>query len=187
MSALAALRPEGPRPPATGDVEAAADGTFSGYASRFRVPDLTGDVMLPGAFRASLARRGASGVKLLYQHDPTMPIGRWLAIAEDAAGLRVSGRLQLSIGKAREVFDLMRAGILDGLSIGFRTVTARTDRKSGLREVAEVDLWEVSLVTFPMLPTARVTAVGPAAPPDAPVAAAALAARLRGEAARLRP
>ncbi len=136
-----------------------ATGTFTGYASLFGVTDLAGDVVLPGAFRGSLAARGAGGVKLLYQHDPAEPLGRWLDIAEDAKGLRVTGLLHPEVAKAREVLSLMKAGILDGLSIGFRTVKARTDAKSGVRRVAEVDLWEISIVTFPMLPGARVTSV----------------------------
>jgi HK97 family phage prohead protease len=135
------------------------DGVFSGYASLFGVPDLTGDVVLPGAFARSIARRGAGGVKLLYQHDPAEPIGLWLEIAEDRKGLSVVGRIHSGIERGREVRSLIEAGILDGLSIGFRTVRARTDAKTGLRQVAEVDLWEISVVTFPMLPGARISDV----------------------------
>lgn len=63
---------------------AEADGTFSGYASLFGRADLGGDVVAPGAFAESLRRRGAAGVRLLWQHDPAEPIGRWLELAEDA-------------------------------------------------------------------------------------------------------
>ncbi len=139
--------------------EVEADGTFTGYASLFGVADLGHDVVLPGAFRASLERRGAAGVKMLYQHDPADPIGVWLDIAEDGKGLRVTGRLMTEVARGREVLALMRAGVLDGLSIGFRTVRGRHDTKSGTRRLLEVDLWEISVVTFPMLPGARVAAV----------------------------
>lgn len=156
------------------------DGLFSGYASLFGVTDLSGDMVLSGAFRASLGRRGTDGVKMLYQHDPAEPIGRWLRVEEDAKGLRVTGQLFTEVAKAADVWRLVSAGILDGLSIGFRTVRARTDAKSGVRRVMEVDLWEISLVTFPMLAGARVTAVGGS------VKSAGLAARLRRLEAGLR-
>jgi HK97 family phage prohead protease len=136
-----------------------ADGTFTGYASLFGKADLGRDMVLPGAFRASLARRSAAGVKMLFQHDPAAPIGVWLDIREDASGLYVKGRLATEVPRARDILSLMRAGALDGLSIGFRTVRGRTDAKTGVRSLIEVDLWEISIVTFPMLPEARVAAV----------------------------
>ncbi len=135
------------------------DGTFTGYASLFGIEDLGRDVVEPGAFNASLARRGVRGVKMLFQHDPAEPIGAWLDIAEDARGLRVRGRLMPEVARAREVLSLMREGVLDGLSIGFRTVKGRTDPQTGARHLTEIDLWEISVVTFPMLPGARVAKV----------------------------
>ena len=137
----------------------AADGTFEGYASLFSVPDLGKDVVEPGAFHQSLARRGLAGVKLLWQHDPAEPLGRWLSLAEDRRGLFVRGRLSLAVARAREIHALMRDGAIDGLSIGFRPEKARTEPRTGLRRLERVDLWEVSIVTFPMLPQARVSAV----------------------------
>ena len=134
-------------------------GLFEGYASLFGVADMSRDVVEPGAFRESLARRGARGVKLLWQHDPSTPIGRWLSLVEDARGLKVSGRLSLAVTRARELHALMREGAIDGLSIGFRTERFRTDPANGQRRLLKIDLWEVSLVTFPMLPGARVSAV----------------------------
>ena len=131
-------------------------GEFEGYASLFEAPDLGRDVVAPGAFADSLARRGPAGVRMLWQHDPATPIGRWLDLAEDARGLRVRGRLSLAVSKAREVGALMREGAIDGLSIGFRVVDAVRDRRSGLRRLVRVDLWEISVVTFPMLPGARI-------------------------------
>lgn len=159
-----------------------ADGVFDGYASLFGVLDAYGDVVAPGAFAATLRRRGAEGVKLLWQHRPEEPIGVWRAIVEDARGLKVTGRLDLSIARAREALSLIRAGALDGLSIGFRTLRAANDRKSGARRLLEIDLMEISIVTFPALPQAR---IGAAAPSPA-VAQAALdqkLARLRMQAA----
>lgn len=139
------------------------DGSFSGYATLFGRADLSGDVVAPGAFAAALSAKGAGAVKLLYQHDPAEPIGRWLTIAEDARGLFVRGRLTTETTRGREVRALMREGVLDGLSIGFKTVRARTDRATGHRILTEVDLWEISIVTFPMLPEARARAAKAAA------------------------
>jgi HK97 family phage prohead protease len=135
------------------------DGLFEGYASLFRIADLGKDVVEPGAFRDSLMRRGPAGVKLLWQHDPSEPIGRWLSLTEDSRGLFVRGQLLLAVARAREIHALMREGAVDGLSIGFRSERARTEPRTGLRRLERVDLWEISLVTFPMLPQARVSAV----------------------------
>lgn len=135
------------------------DGAFEGYASLFRIADLGKDVVEPGAFRESLVRRGPGGVKLLWQHDPTEPIGRWLELREDTRGLYVRGRLSLAVARAREIHALMRDGAIDGLSIGFRSERARNEPRTGLRRLEKVDLWEISLVTFPMQPQARVSVV----------------------------
>jgi uncharacterized protein len=116
-------------------------------------------VIAPGAFRDSLARRGAAGIKMLFQHDPAEPIGVWTSLKEDARGLYARGRLMPEVSRAREVLALMRAGALDGLSIGFRAVHGRRDAKTGIRRLTKVDLWEISVVTFPLLPEARVAHV----------------------------
>lgn len=136
-----------------------ADGTFQGYASLFGKRDLGGDVVAAGAFRDSLAARGPRGIKLLFQHDPNEPLGVWLELQEDASGLFARGRLMPEVTRAREVLSLMRAGALDGLSIGFRTVSGRRDPATGVRRLEKIDLWEISIVTFPMLPEARVSTV----------------------------
>ena len=162
----------------------AADGTFSGHAALFGVEDLARDVVEPGAFAASLARRGADGVKMLWHHDPAEPIGRWLEIREDGRGLFVRGRLIADVARAREAIALMRAGVLDGLSIGFKTVDFRRDRGSGVRRLKAIDLWEISVVTFPMQPDARVDRLEAAAAPPLPRREADLARTIR-RAARL--
>ncbi|QRM54708.1 HK97 family phage prohead protease [Sinorhizobium sp. BG8] len=135
------------------------DGVFSGYASVFGEIDLGKDAIEPGAFAKSLAKRGAGGVRMLFQHDPSEPLGRWRTIREDGRGLYVEGMLSPGVARAREVHQLMKSGALDGLSIGFQTVKARTDRGSGVRRILEADLWEISIVTFPMLPSARISNV----------------------------
>ena len=130
-------------------------GRFSGYASLFGQIDLGKDMIEPGAFKRSLKQRGAQGVRMLFQHDPAEPIGSWATIREDARGLYVEGVLAPGVARAHEVHQLMKNGALDGLSIGFQTVKARSDPKDGVRHILEADLWEISIVTFPMLPTAR--------------------------------
>ena len=132
---------------------------IEGYASRFGLPDQGGDIVAKGAFGASLARLAARGdkVRMLWQHDPTKPIGVWDEIREDATGLWVKGRLLADVTLAREAATLIEAGAIDGLSIGYRTIRAEKDHK-GDRILTEVELWEVSLVTFPMLPEAKLGA-----------------------------
>src|SRR6056297_540769 len=138
-------------------------GRIEGYASLFDAPDQSGDVVAEGAYAASLKRLTAEGrrVKMLWQHDPAQPIGIWDEVREDARGLYVKGRLLESVGRAREAVALIAAGAIDGLSIGYRTVRAAKNDK-GRRLLQELELWEVSLVTFPMLPSARVGGKGAA-------------------------
>lgn len=144
-------------------VEAAltvTDGTqIEGYASLFGKTDQGGDVVQPGAYGRSLERLSAAGrsVKMLWQHDPAQPIGIWDEVREDAQGLYVKGRILGEVDKGREAAALIEAGAIDGLSIGYRTKRAEKDA-GGRRLLTELELWEVSLVTFPMLPEARVGA-----------------------------
>lgn len=138
----------------------AEDGRIEGYASIFGVPDHGGDVVEKGAFDASLKALSSAGrsVKLLWQHDPAEPIGVWDSVFEDGMGLVVRGRLLSDIRRGAEALALIRAGAIDGLSIGYRATKAVRDPESGGRRLQEVELWEVSLVTFPMLPEARAAA-----------------------------
>lgn len=126
---------------------------IEGYASLWNVADLNRDVTVKGCFAGSLA---AGGVKMLHQHDGK-PVGAWDEMVEDERGLFVRGRIMDWSAPARFAQALVRAGALDGLSIGFRAVTARRD--GALRVLSRADLWEVSLVTFPMLPGARLRAL----------------------------
>lgn len=126
---------------------------IEGYASLWGVADLNRDVVAKGAFAASLARTGAAGVRMLHQHEGRAVVGVWDRMVEDERGLWVSGRIMDWSAEGRFAQALGKAGAMDGLSIGFRAVHAR--REGALRVLTEVDLWEVSLVTFPMLPSAR--------------------------------
>jgi uncharacterized protein len=130
---------------------------IAGYASLFGAADQGGDVVARGAYAASLARLAEAGhrVKMLWQHDPGRPIGVWDEVREDARGLFVKGRLLVEVQAGREALALLQAGAIDGLSIGYRTQRAEKAAGGG-RLLHQVELWEVSLVTFPMLPEARV-------------------------------
>lgn len=142
----------------THSLPAADAGGFEGYASVFGLPDRGRDIVMRGAFARSIRERRARGIKLLWQHDPSEPIGMLDEIREDARGLFVRGRLLLNLKRAKEAHALMRAGALDGLSIGYRTIRADRQAKTGLRRLLDLDLWEVSLVTFPMQEAARISA-----------------------------
>ncbi|MDP3657954.1 MAG: HK97 family phage prohead protease [Brevundimonas sp.] len=132
---------------------------IQGYASLWGVADLNGDVVAKGAFAASLAKTGAGGVRMLHQHESRAAVGVWDRMVEDERGLFVAGRIMDWSAEGRFAEALSRAGALDGLSIGFRSSRAR--REGRLRVLVEAELWEVSLVTFPMLPGARFRVVRP--------------------------
>ncbi|MGN6101600.1 MAG: HK97 family phage prohead protease [Devosia sp.] len=144
-----------------------ASGRFAGYASVFGTLDDGGDIVMPGAFARSLAARGRDGVRMLFQHDPKEPVGTWERLVEDGFGLRVEGRLIGGVPRADALRRLIASGAIDGLSIGFRTVRATRDPRSRHRRLWQIDLWEISIVTFPMLAGARISAGGRLAPaPD---------------------
>ncbi len=140
----------------------AQDGVFEGYASVFGNIDSTGDRIVPGAFAKSLAACRAHGrwPPMLWQHEPKQPVGIWEEMYEDSHGLFVRGRLFVGdIALAREAYTLLREKVVSGLSIGYRTKESQRDGQSGARVLREVDLLEVSLVTFPANDMARVRAV----------------------------
>src|SRR5881296_2720038 len=121
-----------------------ADGTVEGYASLFGEVDAARDLMMPGAFRETLRLRGLRKIPMLFQHDPSEPVGVWLELKEDWRGLRARGRLIPDVTRARELLSLLQAGAVDGLSIGYRTVRGQIDPKSRVRRLYQVDLWEIS-------------------------------------------
>ena len=133
-------------------------GVFEGYASVFGVVDQGMDVVAPGAFAKTLGKRQ---VKMLWQHDMAQPIGVWEEVREDERGLFVKGRLLPDVDKGREAIALLKAGAIDSMSIGYRTIEAEAANVNGrgVRKLTEIDLFEISLVTFPMLPDAKVTDV----------------------------
>jgi len=149
-----------------------ADGTVEGYASLFGEIDQARDMVVRGAFAETLAQRPVRRIPMLFQHDPSEPIGIWLELREDHRGLYARGRLIPEVARARELLSLLRAGAVDGLSIGFKTVKGRVDPKTRIRSLSTVDLWEISIVTFPLLAGARVQAVKQASPPLASFARA---------------
>lgn len=126
--------------------------TIEGHASLFDIQDLGGDIVRKGAFATSLKRR--SSIPMLFQHEPAEPVGVWTSIKENARGLFVRGEIFNAGPRARTTLALVKRGAVNGLSIGFRTRRSAT-RKGGGRELFDIDLWEVSIVTFPMLPQAR--------------------------------
>ncbi len=134
------------------------EGRFAGYASVFDIVDNQHDVMLRGAFSKTLIR-GAGNIKLLWKHQQDEPIGVFDRVFEDDRGLYVEGRLLLNVRRAQEAYTLLKAGAVNGLSIGYSPISYNIDANSGVRRLAEVDLWEVSLVTFPANTAANVTVV----------------------------
>ena len=134
-----------------------ADGEFEGYASVFGIVDQGLDVVERGAFTKTLG--SGRKVKMLWQHDTSKVIGVWDEVREDDRGLFVKGRLLKGIKLAEEAMVMLRAGALDSMSIGYRTIEAVAEGGGRIRKLMELDLHEISLVTFPMLPDAKVTDV----------------------------
>lgn len=142
------------------DLKAVAEsGAFEGYASTFGNRDQGGDIMERGAFAKALQTRGARGVKMLADHDPTKRVGVWTEMAEDDSGLYVKGQLLTEKAIGREAYIDLKAGALSGLSIGGRATLTSQDGRKRARMIKEWDLYEISLVTFPMNEMATVTAV----------------------------
>lgn len=137
------------------EFKAADDGVIEGYASIFGNIDQGNDVVEAGAYAASL--ESGKQIKMLWQHKPDQVIGVWDEVKEDSKGLRVKGRLLLDVEKGREAHTLIKAGAVDGLSIGYQTLSARKDYvgEKHVRVLQRVDLWEISVVTFPMDPAAK--------------------------------
>lgn len=128
-------------------------GEFTGILSVYDVVDLGGDLVEPGAFVKTLQESGGT-VPCMWQHRD--PIGL-LKIHDTGTALEVKGKLVMEVTQAREAHALMMAGVVKGLSIGFKTVKSKIEE--GVRRLKELALYEGSIVTFPMLPLAQVTSV----------------------------
>lgn len=141
--------------------EVGDDGTFVGYGSVFGNVDSYLEVVAPGAFTQSLADLAAKKRQpaMLWQHRAGEPIGVYTRVTEDAHGLLVNGKLAMKTMRGAEAHELMKMGAISGLSIGFMTREDSYDKLTGIRTLKRVDLWEVSLVTFPANDEARVSAV----------------------------
>lgn len=138
----------------------AEDGFFAGYASVFNVVDSQYDSILPGAFSNTLRQRKYNqAIPLLWQHHADEPIGTLTTLREDGNGLYVEGRILLSVQCGREAHALLKSGVIEGLSIGYTAVDYQFDEQTGVRYLSEVELWEISLVTFPANPEAGVISV----------------------------
>ncbi|WP_026987654.1 HK97 family phage prohead protease [Fodinicurvata fenggangensis] len=145
------------------EVKFAADdetGAFSGYASVWNEPDSFGDVIQRGAFQKTLTEHRSQGGRpaMFWNHDPSSPIGVWDSLEEDTRGLKVSGRLVTDTTKGREAHSLLKAGAINGLSIGFRSRQSKRGANGG-RVLTDLELVEISLVTLPAASKARVTSV----------------------------
>jgi HK97 family phage prohead protease len=133
-------------------------GTFEGLASVYGNVDLGGDVVEPGAFKEIVKTRDGM-VRILEQHDMRRPIGKGI-LTDTHVGLAIKGKLNLSVSRARDVYELMKDHTLDGLSIGYDTLPGGADiDDQGVRHLRALKLWEVSPVTFGMNPAALVSGV----------------------------
>jgi HK97 family phage prohead protease len=136
--------------------EIGEDGTFSGYGSVFNELDSYKDVVIKGAFTDSLAQKKPS---LLWQHRSGEPVGVYTEVREDDHGLFVAGKLALKTVRGAEAYELMKMGAITGLSIGYVPDDDSYDRETGITTLKKIDLWEVSLVTFPANDSARISNV----------------------------
>ena len=135
------------------------EGMFEGYGSVFGNVDSYGDVVMPGAFARTIEERGAGNVAMLWQHSGGEPIGVWTEMREDARGLFMRGSLNMETQRGREAYALMKQGAIKGLSIGFMVRGEEYDNEAAVTRLTDIDLWEVSVVTFPANSAALVSAV----------------------------
>lgn len=135
------------------------EGAFEGYGSIFGNVDSYGEKVMPGAFAESLARHKREGTKplMLWQHDSWQPIGIWEDLAEDGKGLWGKGRLLPGVRAADEALIMLKAGAIQGLSIGYRELDVEPD--GNVRQLKKLDLLEISIVSFPANRRARIDSV----------------------------
>jgi len=126
-----------------------ADGTFSGYASVFSVLDWYNDVIMKGAFKNSIEKHKANKTmpRMFWQHDHLSPIGVWTAMEEDDRGLMVEGRFIMEASQGRDAHALVKGGAINSMSIGYYAVDV--EYNNDVRLIKEVDLVEISVVSFP--------------------------------------
>nr|WP_321457195.1 HK97 family phage prohead protease [uncultured Cohaesibacter sp.] len=137
-------------------------GEFEGYASTFGgKPDDYGDIIAEGAYSESIAEHAANKTmpKMFWQHNRDQPIGRWLEMQEDAKGLLVRGKLNMGVQCAREGYELLKEGDIDGLSIGYRIKEYSVDTETGVWTLEKLDLREISIVSIGANPNALVSSV----------------------------
>jgi HK97 family phage prohead protease len=136
-------------------------GTFAGYGNVYGVRDQGDDIIAPGTFAESLKSLADKGrmPAMLWQHQRDEPIGVYQHVKEDGGGLVVEGKLALKTARGAEAYELLKMGAISGLSIGFRSREATFDKSTGVRTITKGDLWEVSLVTFPMNDDARIARI----------------------------
>lgn len=141
------------------EIKSLAEREFEGHGSVFRNTDLGGDIVVPGAFKRTLAqhRKAGSLPQMFWAHDPSRVPGKWLEMHEDANGLKVRGVLA-DTDLGNEIHTLLKMEAVRGLSIGYRTLDADYDA-DGNRLIKEAELWEVSVVSLPMNPLAQVAHV----------------------------
>jgi len=141
--------------------ELAPNGYVAGYASVFNTVDAQREAVMQGAFTRSLKEWNRQGRRpaMLWMHDPNQPVGVWNSLREDAQGLQVEGTLAIKTQQGADAYELLKMGAVTGLSIGYRTVQSATDARTRVRKLNTVDLYEVSLVTFPANDQARIHAV----------------------------
>jgi HK97 family phage prohead protease len=137
--------------------ELGMNGYVAGYASVFGAVDAQREVVKQGAFNRSLNElsRKKERPAMLWMHDPRQPIGVWQEVREDKQGLIVEGTLAIKTQGGADAYELLKMGAVTGLSIGYRTVASHIDEKTRTRTLTDVDLYEVSLVTFPANAEAR--------------------------------
>ncbi|HVY13506.1 MAG TPA: HK97 family phage prohead protease [Alphaproteobacteria bacterium] len=141
--------------------ELGANGFVAGYASVFNAVDAQRETVAKGAFGRSLTQwqKAARKPAMLWMHDAAKPVGVWENLREDSSGLAVEGKLAIRTQSGADAYELLKMGAVTGLSIGYRTLQSRVDAKSRVRTLTDVDLFEVSLVTFPANEFARIHSV----------------------------
>lgn len=137
------------------------EGAFEGYGSVYGTLDTYADVVASGAFKRTLREHKKAGTMpaMLWQHRPSEPIGVWTSMKEDGKGLFVTGQLAVKTSLGADAYELLKMKAINGMSIGYQTVQSTIDDKKKIRTLTDVDLWEVSLVTFPANTDARIQAV----------------------------